>query len=112
MSASVLQISSLDNSSHSVEMCRQMASAAEEQRSTSRYITRNIESITETIRSIQKATEAHEVTSASVAGTFTGLLENARRAAGRLPELASAIEELRARGEAVSREVTRFGDSD
>jgi methyl-accepting chemotaxis protein len=99
----------LDNASTSVDMCSQMAKATEEQRASGRYITSNIESITDMIRSIQRNTRAHEKASAAVGQTFDAILENARQSAARLPELATAVETLRAHASAMSEELTRFG---
>jgi methyl-accepting chemotaxis protein len=98
----------LDNATASVDMVRQMTSATEEQRASGRYITSNIEAITEMIRSIQQNVRSHEKSSASVAGTFMAILEHARQGAARLPELASAIEELRTHATAMTDEMARF----
>ncbi len=100
----------LENATVSVDMCSQMTSATEEQRASGRYITSNIESITEMIRSIQRNTRAHEKASATAGETFDAILENARQSAARLPELAAAIEELRAHAESMNEELTRFGE--
>jgi methyl-accepting chemotaxis protein len=97
----------LENATQSVDMCRQMTNATEEQRTSGRYITSNIESITEMIRSIQATTRAHEKTSAAVPDAFDQLLENARRNAGRLPELEAALAELKEHGRAIARALQR-----
>ena len=101
----------LENATVSVDMCRQMASATEEQRASGGYITSNIESITEMIRSIQENTSAHQKASAAVGETFDAILENARQSAARLPELAAVIEELRAHAETMNEELLRFGEA-
>jgi methyl-accepting chemotaxis protein len=100
----------LENASASVDMCRQMTKATEEQRASGRYITSNIESITEMISSIQQNTRSHQKASAAVGETFDAILENARQSAGRLPELAAVIEELRQHAEVMNQELSRFGE--
>jgi methyl-accepting chemotaxis protein len=102
----------LENASASVDMCRQMTSAAEEQRASGRYITSNIESITDMIRSIQRNTRAHQKASAAVGRTFESILENARQSAARLPDLATAVETLRAHAATMNDELTRFGSQE
>ena len=62
----------------SLEMCRQMSHATEEQRASGRYITTNTEAITEMIRSIQKNTRSHERASAGVGETISALIDSTR----------------------------------
>ena len=100
----------LENATVAVDMCSQMTSATEEQRASGRYITSNIESITEMINSIQRNTRAHEKASATAGETFDAILDNARQSAARLPELAAVIEELRAHAESMNEELASFGE--
>jgi methyl-accepting chemotaxis protein len=85
----------LRNAVLAVDMCRQMTAATEEQRSSGRYIQANIEAITDMIRAIQLATSAHERASAAVAGTVESILEKGRESGARLPQLETAVSELR-----------------
>jgi hypothetical protein len=78
-----------------------MSHATEEQRASGRYITGNTEAITERIRSIQQSTRSSEKASAGVGETFMALVESTHVASGRIPELATVVERLRAAAEAL-----------
>ena len=99
----------LRNANSYLEMCRQMAQVLEEQRATGRYITANSQSITRMIGSIQSNTASHERASAQVAERFGTLLDNVQQSAQRLPELTTAVADLRAEAEAARGAVARFG---
>jgi methyl-accepting chemotaxis protein len=99
----------LRNANTYLEMCRQMAQALEEQRATGRYITANSQSITQMIGSIQSNTASHERASSQVAERFCTLLDNVQQSAQQLPELTSAVADLRAEAEAARCAVARFG---
>lgn len=99
----------LENATAAVQMCREMTQATERQRSAGRYISANTNAITERIRSIEAATHAHAVTRGEVGTTLETLLETARKGGLRLPELAAAVETLRANGEAMRDALARFG---
>ena len=100
----------LENATVSVDMCSQMASAAEEQRASARSLTSNLASTTALIRSLQRTTRAHDKPSAAAGETLDASLANARQRTARLPELAAAIEELRAHAESMNEELVRFGE--
>jgi methyl-accepting chemotaxis protein len=61
------------------------------------------------IGSIQSNTASHERASAQVAERFGSLLDNVQQSAQRLPELASAVADLRAEAEGARGAVARFG---
>jgi methyl-accepting chemotaxis protein len=94
----------LRNAVQAVDMCRQMTAATEEQRASGRYIQTNIESITDMIHAIQRATSAHERASAAVAASVQEILEAARESGTRLPQLEAAVAELRACAESLAQE--------
>jgi len=90
-------------------MCRQMTSATEEQRSSSRYISANIGSITELIASIQSKTASHEQASHGVAESVASMLGTARKSSERLPEVARSVIAMRECSEQIRRELRDDG---
>ena len=95
----------LANSTQSLEACRQMTGATEEQRSSSRYISANIAAITELIASIQSKTASHEQASHGVAESVSAMLGVARKSSERLPEVARSIIAMRECSEEIRREI-------
>jgi 23S rRNA maturation-related 3'-5' exoribonuclease YhaM len=82
-----------------------MTSATEEQRSTSRYISSNITSITELIVSIQSKTASHEQASNGVAEAVAAMVNAARKSSERLPHVARSVIAMRECSEKIRHEV-------
>ena len=72
----------------------EVVARVDEQRATGRYITGNSESITQMIRRVQSATEAHFHASSGVADRFAALLDNAQKSCQRIPEVTRVVAEL------------------
>jgi methyl-accepting chemotaxis protein len=85
----------LKNAEAALELCRQVHRSTEEQRESGRFITASIGSITEMIRSIQQNTESHSAASEAVSDAVNRIIEVARKSGERVPEVLSAVEELR-----------------
>jgi hypothetical protein len=86
-------------------MCRQMTSATEEQRTSSRYISGNISAITDLIASIQSKTASHEQASHGVAESVAAMLGAARKTNERLPEVARSVVAMRDCSEQIRNEI-------
>ena len=97
----------LQNATQLVEMSRQIARATDEQRTSSRVIGDQIESVTEMIAAIQRDASSHERASGALSGTFEGLLETARRSTLRIPEIATTIAEICQTADSMSERVGR-----
>ena len=82
-----------------------MTCATEEQRSSSRYISANIGSITELIASIQSKTASHEQASHGVAESVASMLGAAGKSSERLPEIARSVVAMRECSEQIRSEV-------
>ena len=98
----------LENARVSLDVCRQVARAAEEQRATGRTIHANIEAITEMIRSIQQNTRSHEQASRSVGENLDAILANARRMMRHVAEITPNVDSLQRRTASVAAEVDRY----
>jgi methyl-accepting chemotaxis protein len=85
----------LKNAEAALELCRQVHRSTEEQRESGRFITASISSVTEMIRSIQGNTESHSAASEAVSDAVTRILDVAQKSGERVPEVLTAIRELR-----------------
>jgi methyl-accepting chemotaxis protein len=92
-------------------MCQQMASAAEQQRAACLDIAANGESISDRIKSIQRATADHELTRQDAMRTLESLIAIGREGAAQLPELGYAVETLRSHGQELANAMTRFDET-